>query len=424
MHHPSHLRPLLASARTAEALEQLSAWAESQAVAYRQAALLLQASWASNEQQANRGLIASAEAERVRNRITAGALELLDEIESGASAPKAVLEGLQKQFLTEQVQAVLQGGNVANLSGSSINVQGSQGVVIGSGNTVTRKTIAGLSYAQFWGLLLILVMLGIGGYYAYGRLSAGQDAAYQSLQAIQQEIKLRANLDAGLAERLEDNKAEIEKWLAEGMAALKSGDYATAVPYLEKVAEQAPLATVHQNLAYAYEQLGNADKARENLEAAKQINPNLDTSKSYAQLKGKQINLLTPENGGTILVSSGAHMQSLSDDKDGLVIYTNNDFAVWGFKDKRPATFNQFAYLVPGSSNSQFLVVELSYSNDSPTGPFTAIGRFELENALLTETPFQEMNFPAVTAKYFKMQLRELSPNGYAYEARLMGQLQ
>lgn len=420
----THLRTLLSSARAAEALGQLSAWAESQGAAYRQAALLLQASWASNEQQANRGLIAQEEAERVRNRITSGALGLIDEIESGASAPKAVLEGLQKQFLNEQVAAVIQGGNVASLSHSSINVQGSQDVVIGSGNTVTRKSIAGLSYVQFFGLLLILVLLGIGGYYAFGRISAGQDAAYLSLQAIQKEMKLRADLDAGLAERLEANKAEIEKWLAEGMAALKSKDYATAAPYLEKVAEQLPLATVHQNLAFAYEQLGNEDKARENREAAKKIDPNLDTSKSYAQLKGKRINLLAPENGGAILVSSGAHLQNLADGQDELQVYTNNDFAVWGFKDKHPATFNQCTFLVPGSDRYQFVVLELSYSNESAAGPYKPIGRFELANALLTETPFQEINFSPVTAKYFKLQLTERSPNGYAYEARLMGELQ
>ncbi len=424
MTNSTHLRSLLASARTAEALEQLTAWAQTQSPVWQQAALLLQASWAGNEQQANRGLIAHEEAERVRNRVTAGALGLLDEIDNGTSAPKAVLEGLQKQFLNEQVAAVMQSGNVADLRGSKIHVQGSQDVVIGSGNTITKKKIAGLAQGHFIGLALgLLVLLG-GGYFAYSALFSGQAAAYISLQEIQKEIKLRGDLDAEVSKHLEAKKSEINKWLAESMAALEHKDYATAVTYLEKVAAQAPLATVHQNLAYAYEQLGNADKARENMVAAKTINPNLNTSKSYAQLKGKRINLLAPENGGAILVSSGAHMEKLTDGSNYVEVYTNHNFAVWGFKDKRTATFSQFSYLIPGSSNSQFLVVELSYSNDSPSGSFTSIGRFEMENALLTETPFQVMDFPAVTAKYFKIQLRDMSPNGYAYEIRLMGELQ
>lgn len=45
----SSLRYLLASAHTAEALEQLTAWAQSQSPVWRQAALLLQASCTGNE---------------------------------------------------------------------------------------------------------------------------------------------------------------------------------------------------------------------------------------------------------------------------------------------------------------------------------------------------------------------------------------
>jgi len=116
-------------------------------------------------------------------------------------------------------------------------------------------------------------------------LSGNQAAAYISLQEIQKELKLRGDLDARVAERLEKNKVEIEKWLAEGMAAMKDKDYASAVQYLEKVAEQAPLATVRQNLAFAYEQLGNTAKAQENLGEAKKIDPTIQTGKSYAQMK-------------------------------------------------------------------------------------------------------------------------------------------
>ncbi len=423
MNNPTQLRTLLSSARTEEALEQLATWSQTQSPVWRQAALLLQASWANNEQQANSGLIVSEEADRTRNRITAGALDLIDEIESGVSAPRAVLEGLQKQFLNEQVAAVMQSGVVTNLSNSNINVQGSQDVVIGSGNVITKKKIAGLARGQFFALVFGILVLIIGGYYGVGALRSGQASAYISLQEIQKELKLRSDLDADLGKRLEANKPEIDKWLAEAMTALRNKDYATAVPYLEKVAEQAPLATVRQNLAYAYEQLGNADKARENLEAAKRINPNLDMGKSYAELKGKRTNLLAPENGGIILASSGVHMEKLVDGSDRGEIFTNHDFAVWSFKDKKTATFDQFKYLVPGSGNSQFLDFELSYGNDSPTGTFTVIGKYKAINALLTETPFQEFNFSPVTARYFKIELQEQSPNGFAYEVQLMGEL-
>ncbi|MFM9951085.1 MAG: tetratricopeptide repeat protein [Saprospiraceae bacterium] len=425
MNNPTNLRTLLASARTAEALEQLTTWAQTQSPVWRQAALLLQASWFSDEQQATRGLIASEEAERTRNRITAGALGLIDEIESGASAPKAVLEGLQKQFLTEQVAAVMQGGNVTNLSGSNIHVQGSQDVVIGSGNVITKKKIAGLARGQFFALVLGVLVLIIGGYYALGTVQSGQAAAYNSLQEIQKELALRGNLDAGVAERLEANKAEIEKWLAEAMAALKNKDYATAIPYLEKVAEQAPLATVRQNLAYAYEQLGNAEKAKENMEAAKKINPNLDTSKSYAQLKGKRINLLAPDNGRILKAVDEPSLDALADGLTNGFHQKGQVWGVWGFTGDRKATFDEIKYFVPGASHWYIDKFVLSYGNE-PTGNFTVIDTFKLFSGLITDQPFQTFKFPKTSAKYVKFEV----PGGCRaigcdlFELQLWGELQ
>ncbi len=423
----STLRTLLTSAHTAEALTQLAAWAQTQSPVWRQAAQLLQASWANNEQQANRGLIAYDEAERVRNRITHGALSLLDEIESGASAPKAVLDGLQKQFLTEQVAAVLQGGNMTNLGGSNIHVQGSRDVVIGSGNTITKKKIAGLARGQFFGLTLGLLVLLVGGYFAFDLLSGNQAAAYISLQEIQKELKLRGDLDARVAERLEKNKADIEKWLAEGMAAMKNKDYASAVQYLEKVADQAPLATVRQNLAFAYEQLGNAEKARENMAEAKKIDPTIQTGKSYAQLKGKRINLLAPENGRIFVAGSNADMEKLIDGSEKSVNHYGNTELIVAFKDERPASFDKFAILITETSNFNIGEFEIFAGNESPTGSFRSLGKFTTQNLLLIQKPYQEFSFPKITAKYFKFKI--LRSHGgstwypYGTELQLWGEL-
>lgn len=416
------LRSLFVSGQTAEALKQLSSWAETQSPAWRQAALLLQAGWSQNEQEAAAGTISYDEATRVRNRITQGAIGMLDQIESGAQSPQTVLDALKKEFLNERVAQALE-NNETNITGSQINVQGSKVVVVGSGNTVSKKVFTALGRRQFWGILALLAVLLAGGYYGVSLLSGQQSAAFISLKDIQKELGVLADLNAGVRATLESNQAELEGWLAKGMEAFKSGDYPTAVQYLEQVAAELPLATVHQNLAAAYEQMGNADKVRENLNAAQKINPNLDMSKSYAQLKGKRIDLLAPEHGGKILVSSGEQLLRMVDGKTEVVIITNNDFAVFSFKDKRAATFSQFGYYLPGTDRYNFLDFELFYGNDTPTGEFKSIGKFKAENALLSETPFQEFNFAPVTAKYFKVQLLEKSPNGYSYEMKLMGEL-
>ncbi len=305
MQNFNQLRSLLASAHTAEALQQLTTWAQQQSPVWQQAALLLQASWANNEQQANRGLLAYQEAERVRNRIAAGALELIAEIESGASAPKTVLEGLQKEFLNEQVAQVIQGGNVTNLSGSHINVQGSQDVVIGSGNKVTKNTYNALGRRQFWGIAIGLLLTLAGGYFAFDLLRERQELTYVSLQEIRSELKMRGELDATVQTRIENNSATLERWLAAGMSALQNKKYPVAVENLEKVAGEVPLATVHQNLAYAYEQIGEDQKSRENLATAIKINPNLGKSASGKVRFNMSATWTSPEWGTMILVQNG-----------------------------------------------------------------------------------------------------------------------
>ena len=407
----SPIRALLTSGQTAEALNQLSAWAENQPAPWRQALLLLQASWAQNEQEAASGAVSYEDAARMRTRITKGVIAMLDQFESGTVAPQAVLDSLRREFPGEPGAQ------------NHINVQDSDMVVVGTGNTVTKKVFSALGRRQFWLLILGLAVLLAGGYFGVNMLAGKQTEAFASLSDIKKELAVLTDLNGELRDKLGANQTQLDDWLAKGMDALKTGDFATATQYLEKVASEAPLATVHQNLAYAYEQLGNAEKARENHAAAQKINPNLATGKSFSQLKGQRIDLFAPENGGKILVSSSERMNSLVDGNTNVVVISDNEFAVFGFKDGRAATFSQFAYYIPETSRYNLLNFELFSGNDTPTGAFRSIGKFNALNALLTETPFQEFNFAPVTARYLKVQLSGVSPNGYSYEMKLMGEI-
>jgi hypothetical protein len=63
--------------------------------------------------------------------------------------------------------------------------------------------------------------------------------------------------------------------------------------------------------------------------------------------------------------------------------------------------------------------------DESPSGPFHSIGKFETQNVKLLKTPYQEFEFPHVTAKYLKV--RVLSTYGWAwpvvYQIQLFGVL-
>jgi len=443
----STLRSLLATAQTAEALEQLSAWAQHQSPVWRQAALLLQASWANNEQEANRGLIAYGEAERVRNRVTAGALGLIDEIESGASAPKSVLEGLQKEFLNEQVAAVLQNGNMTNLSGSNIHVQGSKDVVIGSGNVINKKT--GLGRRQFWAMLAGLALVLVAGYFAFDYMRDRQEDTYVSLQEILSELKMRSEQDPAVYSRVENNRVSLERWLSAGMNALQKKEYPTAVENLEKVAAEAPLATVRQNLAFAYDKMGKTDKAKDNREQAQEIRerkppvanvaasnteqptpaaevpktvPKKDTVRSVTASSGVRMNLIAMENGGKYVSGSNPGLERLINGSEKRVFFLDNDEMVISFKDEGLATFNEFELFVNENSGHNIQAFELSAGN-APDGNFKLIGKFTPENLVLN----QKFSFPPVTARYVKFKmLKSVGGSGYypaASEIRLMGQL-
>ncbi len=417
-----HLHHLIATGETDDALAQLATWTQSQQVAWKPAVLLLQASWTYVEKQLFSGVISNQEAERIRNRITQGTLHLIESIHSGTTDPKEVLKQLQHDFNDKAMAKIIK-QNKANLSGNNIHIQDSAEVLIGSGNSIRKKIFTAFGIRQFIFIAVALIILLGGGYYISQNLLNKQDDTYLSLQAIHKEMRMLADLNSSAGARIEANKASIENQLNKGMQALQAKDYATSVQYLERVAEQAPLASVHQNLAYAYAQLGDSKKVQENLAAAKKINPNLDVSFNYTQLKGKRINLLALENGGKMLAASKESIKMLTDGDTYYSNYLDNKaWAVFGFKDGRAATFDQFGFYVASSSNDNIQTFELLYGNDSPTGNFISIGKYKIFNGFLSETPFQPFQFPKVKAKYFKFQLIE--KHGLAYEFELLGTLE
>lgn len=122
----------------------------------------------------------------------------------------------------------------------------------------------------------------------------------------------------------------------------------------------------------------------------------------------QSINLLAPENGVQLLAASSdewlATINGIEDDL-GQISYGLGQGAVYGFKDDRAATFHAFGILISGTGSNNVKQFELFFGNESPTGSFISIGKFETQNLKLFKTPFQTFTFPPVTAKYFKLKL-------------------
>jgi len=141
----------------------------------------------------------------------------------------------------------------------------------------------------------------------------------------------------------------------------------------------------------------------------------------------KAINLLSPENGGQlILAPNDAWAVTIDGKEDAYREVQVGEEAVFAFKDERAATFDSFNMLIPksGRNPKEF---EL-FAGDSPTGPFRSLGTFQPQNVRVMKTAgWQEFKFPPVTAKYLKVKLRSNYEDVVwidLYEFRLFGQVQ
>ena len=244
-------------------------------------------------------------------------------------------------------------------------------------------------------------------------------------------------------------KREFPSKLSAGMNALQKKEYPTAVENLEKVAAEAPLATVRQNLAFAYDKMGKTDKAKDNRIQAQEIRerkppvanvaasnteqptpaaempktvPKKDTVRSATASSGARMNLIAMENGGKYVSGSNPGLERLINGSEKRVFFQDNDEMVVSFKDEGLATFNEFELFVNENSGHNIQAFELSAGN-APDGNFKLIGKFTPENLVLN----QKFSFPPVTARYVKFKmLKSVGGSGYypaASEIRLMGQL-
>lgn len=141
------------------------------------------------------------------------------------------------------------------------------------------------------------------------------------------------------------------------------------------------------------------------------------------------INLLTAENGGHLIVTSGNDWANTIDGKEDVrqIAYglTEQSTAVYAFKDERSATIDRFTMLISETSGRNVKEFELLAGTDSPTGTFQSLGTFQTQNVKLLKTPYQEFTFPPVKARYLKIKLLS-TYNGSSplmSEVRLFGRL-
>ncbi|MBI3802240.1 MAG: hypothetical protein HY282_00570 [Nitrospirae bacterium] len=153
------------------------------------------------------------------------------------------------------------------------------------------------------------------------------------------------------------------------------------------------------------------------------------TNRSKKELPAaEKTNLLAPQNGGKLVAAAGESWRATADGDETSYCFCNiKEEAVYGFKDNHAALFDQFGIYISKTDPGNVKEFELLSGNDSPTGTFKSIGKFQTQNLKLFEHPYQEFHFPEVKAKYLKLRL--LSTWGsndriYLLEVALLGRLE
>jgi tetratricopeptide (TPR) repeat protein len=409
------IKGLLISGQTEEALNQLLHFSKSAPSDTQNSVILLKSAWEYQEKEAINGTLSFSDAELQRSKIVKGVLSLLADMEEDGIVSANVSQQLNANFLNENTSGMMPSiRNEYNLHQTNVQANDQANVVIGDNTRVYNA----FGIRQFLMISALLLLLGGGGFYAYRLLKKHNDKEYSSLSDIQKELRALANINVGMKSKLEKDGNSIDLLLMKAMTAMQNEDYSKAITYFEQAAEKTPASSIYKNIAFANEQLGNAEEAKANLDKAENIAPTkAESGKVTSTLKGKTVNLLLIENGGKLVAGSGEYAKNFADgNKES---YTSDKMATFSFKDGKKASFNKFTVFVRETSSSNTTEIELFYGNDSATGEFTSFAKVKPQNLFLAEEPFQVFNFPSVKAKYIK-----IVTNGYTNEVELWGQVE
>jgi hypothetical protein len=115
-------------------------------------------------------------------------------------------------------------------------------------------------------------------------------------------------------------------------------------------------------------------------------------------------NLLSPENGGRLVAAPTKAWASANDGvlAYGTVVTFLDAFAVFGFQDDRPATFDRFGILVPEADESP-ATIEIA-AGDALTGPFRPVAKVQILNLYVAANDgWQYFDLPRTTARYVRI---------------------
>jgi hypothetical protein len=142
----------------------------------------------------------------------------------------------------------------------------------------------------------------------------------------------------------------------------------------------------------------------------------------------ERANLLDPEAGGKLVLASEDNWKLVMERQLGTRVIGSHGFAVFAFRDEKPATIDAVGVFVESTNRSNLKQLAVYASDQSETGPFRKIAVLTVPNYRNMRAPFHEFKVDPFTARYVKLELvswqeAEGMPNGYVGNLQLLGTL-
>ncbi len=415
-------KQLIAKGETEAALNLLMEQRDQHSANTSKAIVVLKAAWTNLKKQQIVGTIAPEEAERVNNRINMGILNVVQDMDIHGEGHTINLYGINTDLLNEQTSAIvhqIENAHYHTVRDNKIQVGQAENVVVGSGNTITTKVRKGWGIFQYSFLVLMICVLGYGGWFAFTNLAAANDNVLFSLSEVRASIELLAKNDNAVRIAFDPS---MRKQLEAGWEDLKNGNFQEAIYKLEEVVKVAPAPKLLLELGLAHRKNKEEGYAQKYILEAFEKSPSL--KREYIEtLRGQKINLLDITAGTGLVKASASDWENVLTDIDYFQDEVPSE-AVFGFGNGLSATFDQFEVGIEKVHYYNPKNIEL-YSGDSPNGVFKKIATIHVEN-LYVQGLYQKFPFPPTTSKYFKIKVLGAYGGNFTFipDMKLMGTLQ
>ncbi len=144
-----------------------------------------------------------------------------------------------------------------------------------------------------------------------------------------------------------------------------------------------------------------------------------------ARAAAGRVNLLDPDEGGKLIAANEENWRRLLAKEPTSTTITSHGFAVFAFRDEKPALIDTLAVFVDSTSGYNVKEMALYATDKAETGPFVKVGEVQIPNYRNMRTPFHEFKLGPFTARYVKVEIVSWQqgepPNGYVGTIRLYG---